>query len=45
MIGDTHVPQQSIVGEHPGPELDDLGLVLVMEISLHEAFVQFDDLP
>lgn len=44
MIGNSHVAQQSIVCEHTSTEFNDLGLVLVTEITLHEALVELDDL-
>lgn len=44
MIGDAHVPEESVVRNDALAKLDDAWFVLVVEVTFHEALAEFDDL-
>ena len=44
MIGDTHVPEKTIVRNNTFAKLDDSWFMLVMQVALHEPFADLDDL-
>jgi hypothetical protein len=44
VIGDAHVPEESVVRDDALAKLDDAWFVLVVEVSFHEALAELDDL-
>jgi hypothetical protein len=44
MIGNTHIPEQTIVRNDTFTEFDNSRFVLIVQVSLHESFADLDDL-
>lgn len=44
MVGNAHVAELAVVHEDTLAKLDDSGLVLVVEVALHEVLAELDNL-